>query len=89
MSDDPDQVMVRALFRGFHFFIHFAGDIEDFPGLDSLPCYQVSVENGNVKVRADKEMLAKNKRIKTFTCPIASDNRTFIVVGGGNNKRRI
>lgn len=28
------------------------GDIEDFPGLDSLPCYQVNVaDDGSVKVR--------------------------------------
>ena len=27
------------------------GDIEDFPGLDSLPKYDVQVENGEVKVR--------------------------------------
>ena len=30
------------------------GDIEDFPGLDSLPKYDVQVENGEVKVLNNK-----------------------------------
>lgn len=59
------------------------GDIEDFPGLDSLPCYQVKVENGDVKVRAKKKDLETNKRKKVLARRNSTDERTFIVIGGG------
>lgn len=42
---------VRCPWHGACFNIK-TGDIEDFPGFDSLPCYQVTVtEKGEVKVR--------------------------------------
>lgn len=41
---------VRCPWHGACFNVT-TGDIEDFPGLDSLPCYQVSVQSdGKVKV---------------------------------------
>lgn len=60
------------------------GDIEDFPGLDSIPCYKVKVEkNGEIRVRAKKSELEKNKRIKNMAKRCESDERTYVVVGGG------
>lgn len=59
------------------------GDIEDFPGLDSLPCYKVTIENGNVKIRASKQDLKKNKRIKHTSKRKIDDKRQFVVIGGG------
>lgn len=61
------------------------GDIEDFPGFDSLPCYQVTVgEKGEVKVRAKTSDLKSNKRIKDMgvvcTCEGSS---SVVIVGGG------
>lgn len=42
---------VRCPWHGACFNVT-TGDIEDFPGLDSLPCYEVSVEcDGKVKVK--------------------------------------
>lgn len=42
---------LRCQWHGACFNIK-TGDIEDFPGFDSLPCYQVTVtEKGEVKVR--------------------------------------
>ena len=42
---------VRCPWHGACFNLK-TGDIEDFPGFDSLPCYQVTVsEKGEVKVR--------------------------------------
>lgn len=42
---------IRCPWHGACFNIK-TGDIEDFPGFDSLPCYQVTVtEKGEVKVR--------------------------------------
>jgi hypothetical protein len=62
----------------------YAGDIEDFPGLDSLPCYQVEVQDGGgVKVRARKEEVKSSKRIKHMTSRDKAVSTTFVVVGGG------
>lgn len=59
------------------------GDIEDFPGEDSIPCYQVNVENGQVKVRARKSELQSEKRTYKFTKCDKTDARTFAIIGGG------
>ncbi|KAH8416834.1 hypothetical protein KR222_006983 [Zaprionus bogoriensis] len=60
------------------------GDIEDFPGLDSLPCYKVDVSSdGQVMVRAKQSDLAKAKRLKNMVKRDPKDERCYIVVGGG------
>lgn len=64
-----------------HFFI--LGDIEDFPGLDSIPCYSVEVVDGEVKVRARKSDLQSNKRLKNMVTKDSKNNNVFIIVGGG------
>lgn len=74
---------VRCPWHGACFNIT-TGDIEDFPGLDSLPCYQVEVQDGGgVKVRARKEEVKSSKRIKHMTSRDKRVNTTFVVVGGG------
>lgn len=45
---------VRCPWHGACFNV-LTGDIEDFPGQDSLPCFKVTVENG--KVRLDGSIL--------------------------------
>lgn len=60
-----------------------SGDIEDFPGLDAIPCYQVKVEKGQVLVRAKKSELEANKRTLSMTKRDMNDNRTFAIIGGG------
>lgn len=73
---------VRCPWHGACFNIK-TGDIEDFPGLDSLPCYKVSVYNGQVKVQAKQKDLVANKKVKEFvTCQI-NDPKVAVVVGGG------
>ncbi|KQS26021.1 uncharacterized protein Dere_GG12653, isoform B [Drosophila erecta] len=60
------------------------GDIEDFPGLDSLPCYRVEVGvEGQVLLRAKRSDLVNNKRLKNMVRRKPDDQRVFIVVGGG------
>lgn len=59
------------------------GDIEDFPGLDSIPCYNVNVKDGKVWIRAKKSDLEKNVRIKSMVKCNPSNGKTFIIVGGG------
>uniref|UniRef100_A0A1B6CZA7 Rieske domain-containing protein n=1 Tax=Clastoptera arizonana TaxID=38151 RepID=A0A1B6CZA7_9HEMI len=74
---------VRCPWHGACFNIG-TGDIEDFPGLDSIPCYQVQVlPDGGVKVRANKSDLEANKRVKGM-CPRDKRNAvTYAVIGGG------
>ncbi|XP_049879304.1 apoptosis-inducing factor 3 [Pectinophora gossypiella] len=74
---------VRCPWHGACFNLK-TGDIEDFPGFDSLPCYQVTVtEKGEVKVRAKISDLKSNVRIKEMGVASPSDTSTVVVVGGG------
>lgn len=74
---------VRCPWHGACFNIA-TGDIEDFPGMDSLPCYKVTIQNDDsVVVQARKDEL-KNKKRKLPMAKLSSGNKdTFIVVGGG------
>ncbi|GFS84404.1 apoptosis-inducing factor 3 [Trichonephila clavipes] len=59
------------------------GDIEDFPGLDSLPCYEVMVSDGYVKVKAPLSSLKNHKRVKPMTKYSHVNPTTYVVIGGG------
>ncbi|XP_022219115.1 apoptosis-inducing factor 3 isoform X3 [Drosophila obscura] len=77
------QGRVRCPWHGACFNLE-TGDIEDFPGLDSLPCYNVQVSSeGQVMLRAKRADLAKSKRVKNMVARKPEDQRCFIVVGGG------
>lgn len=59
------------------------GDIEDFPGCDSIPSYQVTVKGSDVIVKANKIELINNVRVKPLSARNAKNATTFVVVGGG------
>ena len=73
---------IRCPWHGACFNIE-TGDIEDFPGLDSLPCFDVSVDAGVVKIRAKKSDLLNDKRFKTMTKKDPRNGEIFAIVGGG------
>ena len=73
---------IRCPWHGACFNIA-TGDIEDFPGQDSIPCYEVKVEKGQVRVRAKKTDLEANRRTKMMAQRDSKDERTFVVIGGG------
>lgn len=73
---------IRCPWHGACFNIE-TGDIEDYPGQDSIPCYQVRVEKGQVTVRAKKSELENNKRTKIMAHRNIKDDRTFVIIGGG------
>ncbi|XP_022112476.1 apoptosis-inducing factor 3 isoform X1 [Pieris rapae] len=74
---------VRCPWHGACFNLK-TGDIEDFPGFDSLPCHQVTVtDKGDVKVRAKLADLKSNKRVKDIGIASPCDSTTVVVVGGG------
>ncbi|XP_062872857.1 apoptosis inducing factor mitochondria associated 4 [Trichomycterus rosablanca] len=57
------------------------GDIEEFPGLDSLPTYKVKVEGGKVYVTASKKNVTK--RVKQMSCQVPGVCHTVLLIGGG------
>ncbi|XP_076255829.1 apoptosis-inducing factor 3 isoform X2 [Rhynchophorus ferrugineus] len=73
---------IRCQWHGACFSLA-TGDIEDFPGLDSLPCYKVTIDNDNVKVRARKSELVSNKRIKHMAQKLSSESKKIVIIGGG------
>ncbi|XP_014251477.1 apoptosis-inducing factor 3 isoform X2 [Cimex lectularius] len=74
---------IRCPWHGACFNIQ-TGDIEDFPGLDSIPCYNVQVTpEGGVKVRAKLSELSANKRQKSMMTIDCKNNNIFVIIGGG------
>ncbi|KAK7171848.1 hypothetical protein R3I93_004216 [Phoxinus phoxinus] len=71
---------VRCPFHGACFNTK-TGDIEEFPGLDSLPTYKVKVESGKVYVTADKKTL--KKRVKKMCGRVPGASHTVVLIGGG------
>lgn len=57
------------------------GDLEEPPALDALPCYEVKIESDQVIVRVPAEM--SDRRTPTMVKRGASDDRLFVIVGGG------
>uniref|UniRef100_A0A914VU33 Rieske domain-containing protein n=1 Tax=Plectus sambesii TaxID=2011161 RepID=A0A914VU33_9BILA len=74
---------VRCPWHGACFSVT-TGDIEDFPGLDSLPKFQTKIEGNSVVLLATKEELEVVKRTKPM-CSMADDchEAPVIIVGGG------
>lgn len=75
---------IRCPWHGACFNLQ-TGDIEDFPGLDSLHCYKVDITaNGDVKMSAKPSVIAKSKRLKDMVKRDKNNSETFVVLGGGS-----
>lgn len=59
------------------------GDIEDFPGLDSLPRYEVLVRGSDVIVKAEKQQLMNNRRQKAMVIKKDAKGPGIVIIGGG------
>ncbi|XP_039209386.1 apoptosis-inducing factor 3 isoform X1 [Crotalus tigris] len=78
---------VRCPWHGACFNIS-TGDIEDFPGLDSLPKFQVKIEKEKVYIRASKQALQAQKRTKVMAKCISLSNYSIsstnvLIIGAG------
>ncbi|EDV54695.1 apoptosis-inducing factor 3 [Drosophila erecta] len=74
---------VRCPWHGACFNLE-TGDIENFPGLDSLPCHRVNVDSrGQVLVQVKRSYFLKHSRMKPMVSRNWQDRRSFVVVGGG------
>ncbi|CAG2118728.1 unnamed protein product, partial [Medioppia subpectinata] len=59
------------------------GDIEDFPGCDSIPVHEVLIKGEDVIVKAKRTALTNSTRVKSFSAKDPNNVLTFVVVGGG------
>ncbi|XP_051006574.1 apoptosis-inducing factor 3 isoform X2 [Acomys russatus] len=78
---------VRCPWHGACFNIS-TGDLEDFPGLDSLQKFQVKIEKEKVTVRASKQALQLQRRTKVMAKCISpsaghSSSTNVLIVGAG------
>ncbi|XP_069471490.1 apoptosis-inducing factor 3-like isoform X4 [Ambystoma mexicanum] len=73
---------VRCPWHGACFNIK-SGDIEEYPGLDSLPCFKVTVNNGKVTISANKQMLENQKRVKAMSGSSKEDKSKVVIIGTG------
>ncbi|RUS78071.1 hypothetical protein EGW08_014151, partial [Elysia chlorotica] len=74
--------VVRCPWHGACFNVK-TGDIEDFPGLDSVHTFQVEVRGSDVVVKADPVALDNFRRVKAVSRCEPSDPREVLIVGGG------
>ncbi|KAK3798334.1 hypothetical protein RRG08_063349 [Elysia crispata] len=74
--------VVRCPWHGACFDVR-TGDIEDFPGLDSVHTFQVEVQDTNVLVKADTAAFNNFRRVKKMSRYEPSDPREVLIVGGG------
>ncbi|XP_006522653.1 apoptosis-inducing factor 3 isoform X1 [Mus musculus] len=78
---------VRCPWHGACFNIS-TGDLEDFPGLDSLHKFQVKIEKEKVTIRASKQALQLQRRTKVMAKCISpsaghSSSTNVLIVGAG------
>ncbi|XP_062398650.1 apoptosis-inducing factor 3 isoform X1 [Sardina pilchardus] len=78
---------IRCPWHGACFNIA-TGDIEDYPGLDSLPIFQVRVEKDRVIIRANKQALQTQRRTKAMSkCSAVINSNTgfshVLIIGAG------
>ncbi|XP_077961382.1 apoptosis-inducing factor 3 isoform X1 [Gasterosteus aculeatus] len=73
---------VRCPWHGACFNIH-TGDLEEYPGMDCLPCHKVKIQNNKVYVSVNKKTLKQEKRVKRMGAAVAGVTHTVLLLGGG------
>uniref|UniRef100_H3DFC3 Apoptosis inducing factor mitochondria associated 5 n=1 Tax=Tetraodon nigroviridis TaxID=99883 RepID=H3DFC3_TETNG len=73
---------VRCPWHGACFNVH-TGDLEEYPGIDSLPCHKVRIHNSQVYVSVNKKTLRQEKRIKNMGAAVLGFTHTVVLLGGG------
>ncbi|KAM9332837.1 apoptosis-inducing factor 3-like [Pholidichthys leucotaenia] len=73
---------VRCPWHGSCFNAH-TGDLEEYPGMDCLPCHKVKIENSKVYVSINKKTIRKEKRIKSMSTAVPGVTHTILLLGGG------
>ena len=80
-SYSVEKGIIRCPWHGACFNVQ-TGDIEDFPGLDSLPKYEVEQQNdGNIRIRGHFNINNISKRVPK--CVMAEHEKSVVIIGGG------
>ncbi|XP_050837886.1 apoptosis-inducing factor 3-like isoform X2 [Serinus canaria] len=73
---------LRCPWHGACFNIR-TGDIEEYPALDCIPCFKVTVEDGKVFITAKKKDLESSLRVKDTSRRCLLNKNTMLLLGGG------
>ncbi|KAL9826386.1 apoptosis-inducing factor 3-like isoform 4-T4 [Geothlypis trichas] len=73
---------LRCPWHGACFNIR-TGDIEEYPALDCIPCFKVTVEDGKVFITAKKKDLESSQRVKDTSRRCLLNKNTMLLLGGG------
>ncbi|XP_064533462.1 apoptosis-inducing factor 3-like isoform X1 [Pseudopipra pipra] len=73
---------LRCPWHGACFNIR-TGDIEEYPSLDCISCFKVTVEDGKVFVTAKKKDLENSLRVKDRSRRCLVNQNTMLLLGGG------
>ncbi|XP_054610422.1 apoptosis-inducing factor 3 [Dunckerocampus dactyliophorus] len=73
---------VRCPWHGACFNVH-TGDVEEFPGMDCLPCHKVMIHNNKVYVSVNKKTLEQQRRMKKMGAAVSGVTHTMLLLGGG------
>ncbi|XP_017276789.1 apoptosis-inducing factor 3 [Kryptolebias marmoratus] len=73
---------VRCPWHGSCFNGH-TGDLEEFPGMDCLPCHKVKIRSSKVYVSINKKNLGQQKRIRSMGAAAPGVSHTILLLGGG------
>ncbi|XP_034406905.1 apoptosis-inducing factor 3 [Cyclopterus lumpus] len=73
---------VRCPWHGACFNVQ-TGDLEEYPGMDCLPCHKVKIQNSKVYVSVSKKTLKQEKRVKSMGAAVAGVTHTVLLLGGG------
>ncbi|XP_070699220.1 apoptosis-inducing factor 3-like [Pempheris klunzingeri] len=73
---------VRCPWHGACFNVH-TGDLEEYPGMDCLPCHKVKIQNSKVYVSVNKKTLRQEKRLKSMGAAVQGVTHTILLLGGG------
>ncbi|XP_030638940.1 apoptosis-inducing factor 3 [Chanos chanos] len=74
---------VRCPWHGSCFNVK-TGDLEEYPGMDCLPCHKVKIKNKTVYVSVNKKLARQGKRIKEMGTRVSGVLHTVLLLGGGS-----
>nr|XP_055036906.1 apoptosis-inducing factor 3 [Misgurnus anguillicaudatus] len=73
---------VRCPWHGSCFNVK-TGDLEEYPGIDCLPCHKVKIENSKVYVSVKRKIQGQPKRLKWMGVRDEGVIHTVMLLGGG------
>ncbi|CAI2353352.1 unnamed protein product [Caenorhabditis sp. 36 PRJEB53466] len=73
---------IRCPLHGACFNVR-TGDIEDYPGFDSVHSYPVYEKEGNIYIKTTKKKLGSDRRVRHLPTLKKCEDRPVVIIGGG------